>query len=43
MADPYIDPFETKAYGKFAREPMASVLMGKIAALDGMLEFAVNK
>ena len=26
MADPYIDPFETKAYGKFAREQMAAVL-----------------
>ncbi|WP_437599284.1 hypothetical protein [Sorangium sp. So ce590] len=43
MADPYIDPFETKAYGKFAREQMASVLMGKIAALDGVIEFAVDK
>ncbi|WP_437798146.1 hypothetical protein [Sorangium sp. So ce693] len=43
MADPYIDPFETKAYGKFAREQMASVLMGKLAALDGMIEFAIGQ
>lgn len=43
MADPYIDPFETKIYGKFAREQMAAVLMGKVAALDGMVEFAMGK
>ncbi|WP_438004068.1 hypothetical protein WME89_35240 [Sorangium sp. So ce321] len=43
MADPYIDPFETKIYGKFAREQMAAVLMGKLPALDGMVEFAIGK
>ncbi|WP_437660836.1 hypothetical protein [Sorangium sp. So ce1182] len=43
MADPYIDPFETKIYGKFAREQMTAVLMGKLPALDGMVEFAVGK
>ncbi|WP_437955077.1 hypothetical protein WME76_26420 [Sorangium sp. So ce119] len=43
MADPYIDPFETKIYGKFAREQMATVLMGKLSALDGMIEFAIGK
>ncbi|WP_437567145.1 hypothetical protein [Sorangium sp. So ce542] len=43
MADPYIDPFETKIYGKFAREQMAAVLMGKLPPLDGMVEFAIGK
>ncbi|WP_437721097.1 hypothetical protein [Sorangium sp. So ce861] len=43
MADPYIDPFETKIYGKFAREQMAAVLMGKVPPLDGMVEFAIGK
>ncbi|XXT15894.1 hypothetical protein WME94_37175 [Sorangium sp. So ce429] len=43
MADPYIDPFETKIYGKFAREQMAAVLMGKLPALDGMVEFALGR
>ncbi|WP_437644193.1 hypothetical protein [Sorangium sp. So ce362] len=43
MADPYIDPFETKIYGKFAREQMAAVLIGKLPALDGMVEFAIGK
>ncbi|MGK4003329.1 hypothetical protein WMF31_11940 [Sorangium sp. So ce1036] len=43
MADPYIDPFETKIYGKFAREQMAAVLMGKIPALDGMIAFAIDR
>jgi hypothetical protein len=32
VADPYIDPFETQLYGKFAREQMADVCLGKIAA-----------
>ncbi|WP_437670322.1 hypothetical protein [Sorangium sp. So ce131] len=43
MADPYIDPFETRIYGKFAREQMSAVLTGKVPALDDMLDFAINK
>jgi len=43
MADPYIDPYEAKAYGKFACEQMSGVLIGKIPALDGMLEWALNQ
>jgi len=42
MADPYIDPFETQLYGKFAREQMLAVCLGKIAALDKMVHFAVD-
>ncbi len=34
MADPYIDPFETQLYGKFAREQMAAVCLGKIRDFD---------
>ncbi len=41
MADPYIDPFETQLYGKFAREQMADVCVGKIPALDKMVQFAI--
>jgi hypothetical protein len=41
VADPYIDPFETKLYGKFAREQMSAVCLGKVPELDGMIEFAV--
>jgi hypothetical protein len=42
MADPYIDAFETKVYGKFAREQMVAVLNGLVPALDDMLEFAIG-
>jgi hypothetical protein len=42
MADPYIDPFETQLYGKFAREQMADVCLGKIPALDKMVHFAID-
>ncbi|MFS8065573.1 MAG: hypothetical protein ACMG6S_04295 [Byssovorax sp.] len=42
MADQYIDPFETKLYGKFAREQMAAVCTGKIPSLDTMVQFAIN-
>lgn len=42
MADPYISAFETKAYGKFAREQMSEVCLGKIAALDKMVLFAIS-
>ena len=41
MADPYIDPFETKLYGKFAREQMQAVCLGKVPALDPMIQFAI--
>jgi hypothetical protein len=41
MADPYIDPFETLIYGKFAREQMKDVCLGKVAKLDGMVAFAI--
>jgi hypothetical protein len=42
MADPYIDPFETRLYGKFAREQLADVCLGKIASLDKMVQFAIT-
>jgi hypothetical protein len=42
MADPHIDPFETQLYGKFAREQMADVCLGKIPALDKMVHFAID-
>jgi len=41
MADPYIDQFETLIYGKFAREQMAEVCVGKIKELDKMVHFAI--
>ena len=42
MADPYIDPFETQLYGKFAREQMAEVCVGRVPALDAMVAFAIH-
>lgn len=42
MADPYIDQSETQIYGLFAREQMAAVCLGKIPALDGMVQFAIQ-
>lgn len=42
MADPYIDPFETKVYGKFAREQMATVLKGLVPDLDAMVDYAIT-
>lgn len=42
MADPYIDPFETQLYGKFAREQMAAVCVGKVPALDAMVRFCIE-
>jgi hypothetical protein len=41
MADPYIDPFETQIYGKFAREQMAAVCLGRVPELDPMVRFAI--
>lgn len=41
MADPHIDAFETKVYGKFARDQMATVLMGLVPGLDTMIQFAI--
>jgi hypothetical protein len=41
MADPYIDQYETLIYGKFAREQMHEVCIGKRKALDGMVHFAI--
>ncbi len=41
MADPHINPFETKVYGKFTREQMAVVLSGLVPGLDKMVEFAI--
>lgn len=41
MADPHIDPFETKVYGKFAREQMIAVLKGLVPELDGMVDYAI--
>jgi hypothetical protein len=42
MADSYIDPFETQLYGKFAREQMAEVCIGRVAALDPMVRFSIE-
>ena len=42
MADEYIDPFETQLYGKFAREQMAEVCLGRVPALDAMVRFAIH-
>jgi len=42
MADPYIDPYETKLYGKFSREQMATVCIGKVPGLDHMVQFAIS-
>jgi hypothetical protein len=41
MADPYIDQFETLLYGKFAREQMEKVCLGRIKELDSAVKFAV--
>jgi hypothetical protein len=41
MADPYIDPFETGPYGKFARDQMAAVCIGQEPQLDPMVRFAI--
>jgi len=43
MADPYIDPYETKAYGKFAREQMAEVLVGKNPVFDHLVEWMIGQ
>lgn len=42
MADEYIDPFETQLYGKFAREQMAEVCIGRVPALDAMVRFSID-
>ncbi|MEO7331592.1 MAG: hypothetical protein ABI193_23660 [Minicystis sp.] len=42
MADPYIDQYETLIYGKFAREQMHEVCLGKRKQLDGMVQFAIS-
>ncbi len=41
MSDPYIDAYETKLYGKFACEQMATVCLGKVPSLDLMVKFAI--
>ena len=41
MADPYIDQFETQVYGKYAREQMVKVCIGRIKELDGAVNFAI--
>ena len=43
MADPYIDVFETKLYGKFAREQLTAVCLGKVAELDGLVHYAIAR
>ncbi|MRG93513.1 hypothetical protein [Polyangium spumosum] len=43
MADPYIDPYETKPYGKFAREQMAAVLLGKNPVFDDLVDWMIGK
>lgn len=42
MSDPYIDQFETQIYGAHACEQMESVCLGRVPALDPMVEFAVT-
>jgi hypothetical protein len=42
MADPYIDPFETGPYGRFARDQMAAVCIGQEPQLDAMVRFAIS-
>ena len=42
MSDPHIDPFETQLYGKFAREQIADVCLGKIPSLDKMVQYAIT-
>ena len=42
MSDPHIDPFETQLYGKFAREQIADVCLGKIQSLDKMVQYAIT-
>ena len=41
MADPYIDPEETQAYGLFAREQMAGVCLGMVPAFDGAIQYCI--
>ena len=41
MADTYIDPQETQAYGAFAREQIAAVCVGLVKELDGAMKFAI--
>ncbi|MBK8256994.1 MAG: hypothetical protein IPK82_30505 [Polyangiaceae bacterium] len=41
MADPYIDQFETQVYGKYCRDQMQKVCLGRLPKLDGMVEFAI--
>jgi len=41
MADPYIDQYETLIYGKYAREQMEKVCLGRVTELDGMVKFAI--
>ena len=43
MADPYIDAYETKLYGLFAREQMADVCIGMIKAFDGAVRFSIEQ
>jgi hypothetical protein len=41
MADPYIDQFETQIYGKYARDQLQKVCMGRVPALDACVKFAI--
>jgi hypothetical protein len=41
MADSYIDQHEAVIYGKFAREQLLAVCLGKVPELDGAVRFAV--
>lgn len=43
MADPFIDQSETLIYGKHACEQMAKICLGRIPALDGMVQFAIAR
>jgi hypothetical protein len=41
MADPYIDQLETQIYGKYSREQMEKVCLGRIKELDSAVKFAI--
>ena len=42
MSDPHVDPFETQLHGKFAREQIADVCLGKIPSLDKMVQYVIT-
>jgi hypothetical protein len=41
LSDPFIDQIETQIYGKYSRQQMAKVCLGRIPELDGMVNYAI--